>query len=132
VVVVAAFRLSPVAILERNIMTAFGWVPLDSPAIVMQRLSEIERDLAERQNSYERAAGAWYAAQREIRRVHATALLGSPKTSVTEKKADADIAAAVCDGSEHEAVYESLKAVLRVLETRAMIAMAILKAQGRA
>ena len=104
---------------------------LDSPAVVMARLSEIERDLAERQNQYEAAAGDWYAAQREIRKAHATALLSSTKASVTEKKAEADIAAALCDGSEHEAVYESLKAVIRVLEMRSMIAMAILKSHGR-
>lgn len=114
-------------------MTMFAdpTVDLDSPAVVQHRLSEIERDLAERQNSYERAAGDWYAAQREIRRVHATALLASSKASVTEKKAEADIAASLCDGSEHEALYEASKAVIRVLETRANICMSILKSQGR-
>jgi hypothetical protein len=102
---------------------------LDSPHLVMQRLTEIERDLAERQNSYERAAGAWYTAQREIKKAHAIALLSSSKGTVTEKKAEADIAASVCDGSEFEAEYESLKAVIRVLETRATVCMSILKAQ---
>jgi hypothetical protein len=106
-------------------------VQLDSPAVVMSRLSEIERDLANRQNGYEEAARDWYDAQRDIRKEHATALLSSTKTSVTEKKADADIAASLCDGAEHEALYEAHKAVIRVLETSANICMSILKAQGR-
>ncbi len=105
---------------------------LDSPALVMSRLTQIENALAERQNSYERAAGNWYTAQREIRRQHAIALLGSSQASVTAKKAEADLAALACDGVEFEAEYESLKAVIRVLEMRSMICMAILKSQGRA
>lgn len=103
---------------------------LDSPAVVMHRLSDIERDLAERQNSYERAAGNWYTAQRDIKRAHALALLSSQKPSVTAQKAEADLAALACDGVEYEAEYEALKAVIRVLETRATVLMSVLKAQG--
>jgi hypothetical protein len=106
-------------------------IEMDSPAVVMHRLSQIERDLASRQNEYEQAAGDWYAAQRDMKLAHARALLGSPRASVTEKKAEADIAAATTPGAEHEALYEALKAVIRVLETRAMICTSILKAQGR-
>ena len=67
----------------------------------------------------------------EIKKAHAIALLSSTKASVTEKKADADIAAYAAEGAEHEAEYEALKAVIRVLETRASICMSVLKAQGR-
>jgi len=105
---------------------------LDSPAVVMHRLTQIERDLANRQNAFEAAARGWYAAQREIKKQHAIALLSSTKGSVTEKKAEADIAASVCDGAEFEADYEAQKAVVRVLETRANVCMSILKSQGRA
>jgi hypothetical protein len=104
---------------------------LDSPAVVMRRLSEIERDLAERQNTFERSARGWYDAQREIKRQHAIALLSSDQKSITEKKAEADIAVSACEGVEYEAEYESMKAVIRVLETRSMVLMAVLKAQGR-
>jgi len=107
-------------------------IEMDTPAVVMHRLTQIEHDLAERQNSYERAAGNWYAAQREIKKAHAIALLSSTKPSVTAQKAEADIAALASAGVEYEAEYESLKAVIRVLETRSMICMAILKSQGRA
>lgn len=104
---------------------------LDTPHVVMGRLSDIERDLATRQNLYEQAAHHWYSAQREIKRQHATALLSSDAGSVTEKKAFADLAAIAVDGAEYEAEYEALKAVIRVLETRASVLQSILRAQGR-
>lgn len=106
-------------------------IEMDTPAIVMTKLSAIENDLAERQNGYERAAGNWYTAQREIKRAHAIALLSSSKASVTAQKAEADLAAMACDGIEYEAEYEAFKAVIRVLETRATVLQSILKAQGR-
>jgi hypothetical protein len=105
---------------------------LGDPQAVMARLAEIENDLAIRQNLYEAVAGKWFLAQREIKKAHAEALLGSDEGTVTEKKAAADIAAAVTPGAELEGEYEVLKAVIRVLETRATIGMSILKAQGRA
>lgn len=104
---------------------------LDSPAEVLRLLSSIENDLANRQNAFEAAAGAWYTAQREMKRQAAHALLGSKASSVTEKRAQADLAAYDVEGSAQEAEYESLKAVIRVLETRATVCMSILKAQGR-
>lgn len=104
---------------------------LDSPAEVLRLLSSIEADLANRQNAYESAAGTWYAAQREMKRKAAHALLGSDASSVTEKKAEADLAAYDVEGSAREAEYESLKAVIRVLEQRASICQSILRAQGR-
>lgn len=104
---------------------------LDSPHVIHEKLLQIEHDLAVRQNSYEHVAGAWYRAQREIKKAWATALLSSTASSVTEKKAEADLAAQVVDGAEHEAEYEATKAALRVLEQRSMICMALLKSQGR-
>lgn len=113
-------------------MSVTDFTQLDSPAVVMTRLFAIENDLAERQNGYERAAGNWYTAQREIKRAHAIALLSSQKPSVTAQKAEADLAALACDGVEYEAEYEAFKAVIRVLETRATVLQSILKAMGRA
>ena len=101
------------------------------PGAVIDRLAQIENDLAERQNAYEAAARSWYAAQREIGRVKARALLTSPKASVTEKKAEGDLAAYDVEGAASEAEYEALRAAVKVLETRATIGMSILKAQSR-
>jgi hypothetical protein len=98
----------------------------------MARLAQIEKHLAELQNVYEEAAEKWYEAQREIKKAHALALLGSKKGSITEKKAEGDVAAYDVEGSESEAMYESVKGAIRVLETRASIGMSLLKAQGRA
>lgn len=97
----------------------------------MDRLAEIENDLAIRQNLYEDVAGKWFLAQRDIKRVWATALLGSEAGTVTEKKAEADLAAATAPGAELECEYVALKAAISVLEVRATVGMSILKAQGR-
>lgn len=104
---------------------------LSQPHTVMSRLEAIENDLAVRQNAYESAARAWFGAQREIVRVRAVKLLASDAASVTEKKADADLAAYDVEGASAEAEYEALRAAVKVLELRATIGMSILKAQGR-
>lgn len=106
-------------------------VDLTHPAAIIATLAEIEQDLALRQNTFGAVARRWYIAQREIGRRKAQALLTSAAPSVTAKKAEGDLAAYDVDGAASEAEYESLKAVIRVLEQRAMIGMALLKAQGR-
>ena len=104
---------------------------LSTPQQVMARLESIEHDLAIRQNALENAAREWFTAKREIERERARALLSSEASSVTEKKAQAEIAAGGHEGIEFEAEYEALKSVVRVLETRATVCMALLKSQGR-
>lgn len=107
-------------------------VDTSHPAALMSKLTEVERDLAERQNTLEDAARRWYKAQREIGKRKASALLTSDKSSVTEKKAEGDLAAYEVEDSAQEAEYEAIKAFVRVLEQRAMILMSLLKAHGRA
>lgn len=104
---------------------------LSHPGVVMSRLAAIENDLALRQNSYESAAGRWYGAKRDIEKTKATALLTADEKTVAEKRARGELAAYDVEGAVYEAEYESLKAVIRVLEQRGMILMALLKAQGR-
>ncbi len=105
---------------------------LGHPIAVQQTLEEIERDLAKRQNFYEDAARQWFSAQREIRRLTATALLSSGRDSVTEKKAEGELAAYDVENAAAEAEYEALRAVVKVLEVRATILMSLAKSQGRA
>lgn len=105
---------------------------MTNPAVVMATLASIENDLATRQNGYEAAANAWFAARREQGRDYAIALLRAAGPSVTEKKAEADLAAYATEGAEFEAEFEAIRSVLKVLESRATICMSILKAQGRA
>jgi hypothetical protein len=95
----------------------------------MQRLQEIEADLAERQNLLERAALAWFRAKRDKEHAHAVAFLSADGT-VAERAAHADIAS-YSIGKEAEAQYEALKAVIRALETRASIGQSLLRSQGR-
>lgn len=105
---------------------------MNSPAEVQARLNAIDADLALRQNVYEAAALAWYRVLRDREYAHAVAFLkASDEGSVTAQKARATVETGLM-GKEEEALYESMKAVMRTLETRATIGMAILKSQGRA
>lgn len=103
---------------------------LSDPASVHRRLEGIEHDLAERQNALEDVALAWFRAKREREKSRATAFLEAEGT-VAERNAIADKQTADI-GMEDEAAYEAQRAVVRVLDTRAAIGMAILKSQGRA
>lgn len=102
------------------------------PANVMNTLTAIENDMATRQNGYEKVAKAFYDAKRDLDLVYARALLSSKQTSVTEKKAEAEIARLTTEGAEYEAEFDATRAVLKLLESRSTICMSILKAQGRA
>ncbi len=100
-----------------------------SPAQLMERLEGIEQDLADRQNAFGSAAEDWYRAKRDKEHAKAVAYLKAEGT-VGERTAHADEQTAL-DGKEAEAEFEALKAVVRVLETRATIGMALLKTHGR-
>lgn len=102
---------------------------LSSPSEVLARLEMIEQDLAIRQNSLEAAAFAWFRAKRDREKAHAVAFLAATGT-VAERSAKADRETAVM-GSLEEAEYEAVKAVVRVLETRASIGQSVLRSQGR-
>ena len=102
---------------------------LGDPGNVMARLEAIESDLAVRQNAWESAARKWFGIQGDLRKEWATAFLTAEGNS-TEKRAAADKATAGRGGPE-QAEYEAIRAVVKVLETRATIGMSILKAQGR-
>lgn len=100
------------------------------PATVMNRLAEIENDLAARQNTLEAAGRAWFTAKRDRERARAVAFLSAQGT-VAERNAIADEQTAL-DGRNEEAEWEALKAVVRVLETRASIGQSLLRSMGRA
>lgn len=109
---------------------------MDNPALVMNRLAEIENALAEKQNALEQAAGDLVRAKRDYEHRHATVYLTTEGT-VAERQATTLIAIAAGDSelydrlTDAEADYDSLTRVVRVLDTRASIGMAILKAQSR-
>jgi hypothetical protein len=96
---------------------------------VLERLEAIETDLSERERDLEQAALDWFKAKRDVEHDYAVAYLAADGT-VDERKSKAR---RVIEGKgrDEEARYESLRAVVRVLETRANIGMALLKAQGR-
>jgi hypothetical protein len=104
-------------------------VSLSDPGNVMARLEAIENDLAIRQNLLEAAAKKWYVMKRQKEFAHATEFMKAEGT-VADRKAQADLETALM-GSETEAEYEALKAVMRTLETRASIGQSILRTHNR-
>lgn len=103
---------------------------LSNPAAIHERLVEIEEALAIKQNVWEDAALGWFRAKRDKEKARAVAFLSASGT-VAERSAVADRDTAT-DGKEEEALYESLKAVIRTLEARATIGQSLLRSQGRA
>lgn len=103
-----------------------------SPAQIMDKLEEIERDLAHRQNEWEQVAEAWMRRKREKELAWARAytLAGQTAKNVTDKKA-AGIEASELIGMDDEARYTALRSVIEVLTTRATISQSLLKAHGR-
>lgn len=102
---------------------------MDAPAPVIARLEAIDQDLAARQNALEAAAMAWFRAKRDREHRRATEFIKATGT-VAERNAAADLETSML-GAREEAEWEALKAVVRVLETRASIGQSILRSQGR-
>jgi hypothetical protein len=105
-------------------------VSLSTPQQVQARLEEIEGDLALRQNLLEAVALKWFRAKRDRERDWARAYISADGPAHV-RKAEADLAVATV-GVQEEAEWEAMRAVVRTLETRATIGMALLKVQGRA
>ncbi len=101
-----------------------------APAGLHQTLEGIEQDLATRQNAYEDAARKWFAKQGEIAKERAISYRKATGNS-TDRRAAADEEHGE-DGAIEQAEYEALRAVVKVLESRATICMSLLKSQGRA
>lgn len=101
---------------------------LTTPQAVQERLEGIEDDLSVLQNEAEHAAFAWFQAKREREKARAISFLAA-KGSIAARNAIADVETAT-DGMEAEARWEAKRSVLKVLETRANVGMAILKAQS--
>lgn len=102
---------------------------LTAPGAVQGRLEEIECDMAHRQNELEAAALDHWRSKRDKEKTRAEEFLTATGT-IAERNAIADRETAML-GMEHEARWEGLKAVMRTLETRAAIGMALLKSHGR-
>jgi len=102
---------------------------LSTPAAVQLRLEGIERELAVLQNEMEDTALPWFRLKRDREVAELEAYAVSSGTTV-ERKLAADAAGAAV-GAEEEARWEVKRALVRILETRANIGMAILKSQGR-
>jgi hypothetical protein len=102
---------------------------LDAPGPTLRRLAEIENDLAIRQNSLEDAARKWFVLKRDRERDYAIEFMRAEGPVEARKSAALKVTSHI--GALEEAEWESLKAVIRVLETRASIGQSILRSQAR-
>ena len=100
-----------------------------TPAQIEQRLQELEQDLGNRQNLYAEAAEKWHRILREREYQHAVEFMKA-KGNTTERREAAKAQTALI-GVAEEAEFEGLRAAIKVMETRAMIGMALLKSAGR-
>ena len=98
---------------------------LSAPHLVMGRLRELEEDLEKREETLEDAARKWFVAKRDKEKARALAFLAAEGT-VAERQATADVQTAL-DGKEEEAEWEAVRAVVRVLETRASVLQSLLR-----
>lgn len=103
---------------------------LSTPQQIMERLEQIDRDLAERQAELEQAAMDWFRKKRDREHDWAVAFAAAEGTD-TKRKAQANRESSRI-GAEEEGRWEGLKAVVRVLETRATIGQSLLRSHGRA
>jgi hypothetical protein len=110
---------------------------MTDPGIVVNTLEAISNDMAERQNEYETAARNRARLVRDWEKSLATARRTANGSDADTRKAVALLTAIEKDDTymnlqQAEGEFEAMKVVMKVLETRAMIGMAILRSQSRA
>lgn len=108
-----------------------------NPAAIMARLAEIENDLATRQNDLESAADDRARLIRDWEKRLALSTARAQGGDANARKQAALVLAAEQDDlyerlTDAEGRYAGLAAVVRVLDTRSTIGMALLKSHGRA
>lgn len=101
-----------------------------TPAEIIERLEELERDLADRQAALEDAAEAWTRAKRDKELAWARAYMAAQDGAVTTRKAAAILASETI-GVEAEARYQALTKVVAVIETRVSVGQSLLRAHTR-
>ena len=104
-----------------------------APAQILERLEQIDQDLAARQNDVERAAEEWMRAKRDREKRRAEAFLSAKADGMTVAEAEAIADRETCRiGLDCEARYEALKRVIAVLEVRASIGQTLARTNARA
>jgi len=109
---------------------------MQHPGAVIAGLEAIEADLAQRQNELEESASNRARLVREWEKRLAAHRITAKGNDADSRKAAA-LGAAIAQDDLYERLiaaegtFEGQRAVIKVLETRAMIGMAILRSQGR-
>lgn len=103
----------------------------------LERLASIEQEEAEKQAAYQLAAEAAVRTEKEYELRFAKGKLKAEGKTQDEKKDKVLVAIAAADDDLYERYVDSqaklagLKAAMKTLESRAMVGMALLKAQQR-
>jgi hypothetical protein len=100
-----------------------------TPAQIMERLEEYQTELGTISNEYADVAERWTRAKRERELAYARAYMSATGQVTTRKEAATLESENV--GLEDEARFVGLKGRIEVINTAAMIGMALLKAHGR-
>lgn len=109
---------------------------MTDPGRVLHTLEAISEDLAERQNEYEQAASDRARLVRDWERRLAAHVMTAKGSDAGARKAAA-LGAAIAQDDLYERLmdaegrFEGCRAVIKVLETRSMIGLGILRSQGR-
>lgn len=102
-----------------------------------ERLSEIEQEMSDKQADYEKYAEEAVRLDKRFALRMAQGKLAAKGATETEKKDKVLVEIASAGDSfyesyvESQALYEGRRALMKTLESRAMIGMALLKAQQR-
>ena len=104
---------------------------LASPSEVQDRLEALDAELGLRLNALEKAAFQWFQIKPQRDKLWAqTYVAFNGAAHLRKVAADGRVAEEVA-WAEAEGLYESLKVVVRGLETKASIGQSILRAQSR-
>jgi len=101
-----------------------------NPQQLIERLEQVDQDLAERQNQVEDLAVRWFRAKRDREKAYAIAFLSADGTA-GERDAHAKLAAHTVDDGSIEGEWEGAKAAVRALETRASVGQTLVRSNVR-
>lgn len=104
-----------------------------SYSAIQSRLDQLDSDLADKQDEFERAASSYFGLKRDWELAYARTYAATDKTlSATERKQETVLAINAA-GDLHERYgtaegrWEGLRAAVRVIETRVSIGQSLLK-----
>lgn len=101
-----------------------------NPVAMIDRLEQLERDLADRQATVEDLAVRWFKVKRDREKAYAIAFLAADGTT-GQRDAQARLAAYDVDDGSVEGEWEGAKAAIKAIETRASVGQTLVRTNVR-